>query len=100
MPSCGPLAKLAFVTMGGLLAWLATFGGLAAIGADPLEPSAPAAQEAGTADLDRTSLPIPEPIPPPIATLDARNAKAPPRFEVKAPAAAPNVLVVLIDDMG
>ena len=33
-------------------------------------------------------------------TLDARNAKAPPRFEVKAPAKAPNVLIVLIDDMG
>ncbi len=32
--------------------------------------------------------------------LDARNAKAPPRFDVKAPAGAPNVLIVLIDDMG
>ena len=35
-----------------------------------------------------------------IAELDVRNAKAPPRFEVKAPAGAPNVLIVLIDDMG
>jgi len=32
--------------------------------------------------------------------LDARDAKAPPRFEVKAPAGAPNVLIVLVDDMG
>ena len=32
--------------------------------------------------------------------LDARDAKAPPRFEIKAPAGAPNVLIVLIDDMG
>jgi arylsulfatase len=32
--------------------------------------------------------------------LDARNVKAPPRFEVKAPAGAPNVVIVLIDDMG
>ena len=29
-----------------------------------------------------------------------RNATPPPRFEVKAPAKAPNVLIVLIDDMG
>jgi arylsulfatase len=50
--------------------------------------------------LDRTTLPIPEPKLNPITTLDARNAKAPPRFEVKAPAGAPNVLIVLIDDMG
>jgi len=32
--------------------------------------------------------------------MDVRNVKPPPRFEVKAPAGAPNVLVVLIDDMG
>jgi arylsulfatase len=29
-----------------------------------------------------------------------RNAKAPPRFQVKAPAGAPNVLLVLLDDLG
>jgi arylsulfatase A-like enzyme len=51
-------------------------------------------------ELDRTHLPITEPKLDPITTFDARNAKAPPRFEVKAPAGAPNVLIVLIDDMG
>jgi len=50
--------------------------------------------------LDRTVLPIHEPQYPPISELDARKAQAPPRFEVKAPAGAPNVLIVLIDDMG
>ena len=50
--------------------------------------------------LDRTALPIPDPSYPPITTLDARNATPPPRFEVKAPPGAPNVLVILIDDMG
>lgn len=50
--------------------------------------------------LDRTVLPIHEPKLPPLTTLDVRNATAPPRFEVKAPAGAPNVLIVLIDDMG
>jgi len=50
--------------------------------------------------LDRTVLPIPEPTHPAITTLDVRNAKAPARFEVKAPKGAPNVVIVLIDDMG
>jgi arylsulfatase A-like enzyme len=50
--------------------------------------------------LDRTNLPIPEPKRAPVSELDARNAKAPARFEVKAPTGAPNVLIVLIDDMG
>ena len=50
--------------------------------------------------LDRTSLPIAEPDYPRSTVLDARDAKAPPRFEIKAPAGAPNVLIVLVDDMG
>ena len=50
--------------------------------------------------LNRTVLPIPEPNYPHSTVLDARDAKPPPRFEVKAPAGAPNVLLVLIDDMG
>ncbi|HQR44348.1 MAG TPA: sulfatase-like hydrolase/transferase, partial [Gemmatales bacterium] len=50
--------------------------------------------------LDRTILPIAEPPPPVITELDARNVKAPPRFQVTAPPGAPNVLIVLIDDMG
>jgi len=50
--------------------------------------------------LDRTALPIPEPKVVPITVLDARNAKAPPRFEVKPPKGAPNVVIVLIDDIG
>ena len=50
--------------------------------------------------LDRTVLPIQEPTYPNDTTLDARNAKAPARFEVKAPDKAPNVVIVLIDDQG
>lgn len=52
------------------------------------------------ADLDRTVLPIHEPVYPPITELDARNVTPPPPFELKAPANAPNVVIVLIDDMG
>ncbi len=50
--------------------------------------------------LDRTVLPIAEPNYPSITELDARNATPPPRFEIKAPKDAPNVLIVLIDDIG
>ncbi len=50
--------------------------------------------------LDRTVLPIHEPRQPSIRELDARNATAPPRFEVTAPEGAPNVVFVLIDDIG
>jgi arylsulfatase len=50
--------------------------------------------------INRTALPVPEPQPPTITELDARNVKSPPRFEVKAPKGAPNVVVVLLDDMG
>ena len=50
--------------------------------------------------FDRTTLPIKEPIRPLYKELDARNATAPARFEVKAPKGAPNVVLILIDDMG
>jgi len=50
--------------------------------------------------FDRTVLPIPEPVYPPVTELDARNVKPPPFFQIKAPVGAPNVLIVLIDDMG
>jgi arylsulfatase len=55
---------------------------------------------AGAQTLDRTVLPIAQPKPPTYSELDARNAKAPPFFQVEAPAGAPNVVIVLIDDMG
>jgi arylsulfatase A-like enzyme len=63
-----------------------------------LAAEAAAAPPAGS--LDRSVLPIAEPNPAPIEVLDARDAKAPPRFEVKAPEGAPNVIIFLIDDMG
>ncbi len=61
-----------------------------------------AAAMAGTTDvaLDRTVLPVAEPRRPAYRELDARNAQPPPRFEVKAPDGAPNVVIILIDDLG
>jgi len=50
--------------------------------------------------MDRRVLPIQEAEPPTIHEIDARKAKAPAQVEVKAPSGAPNVVVVLIDDIG
>ncbi len=54
----------------------------------------------GPAAMDRTVLPLAEPDYPLDTTLEASMAKAPARFEVKAPEKAPNIVVVLIDDQG
>lgn len=70
---------------------------------DPRSSSEAKTQQASAnqdLDFDRTVLPIKEPTYPAITELDARKAKAPARFGVKAPANAPNVVVVLIDDIG
>jgi arylsulfatase A-like enzyme len=58
------------------------------------------ASTSGGQEIDRTILPIREPDYPHSTVYDVRDAKAPPRFEVKAPEGAPNVLIVLVDDMG
>jgi arylsulfatase A-like enzyme len=50
--------------------------------------------------LDRTVLPVPEPKRPTYTEIDARKVPMPPRFEVKAPDGAPNVVIVLVDDLG
>ena len=50
------------------------------------------------AQVDRTELPIKGPWYPPITTLDARDATAPPVFEVTAPKDAPNVVVIETSD--
>ena len=63
----------------------------------------PPSEKAATSDsgsTDRSVLPLKEPAPPTYTELDVRNAKMPPRFEVKAPEGAPNVLLVLVDDLG
>ena len=54
----------------------------------------------GADKVDRSVLPIAEPKPPVITEIDARKVKMPPSFAVKAPKGAPNVVIVLIDDLG
>src|SRR5438874_11119145 len=65
------------------------------VGISSLLPVVSTAQQ-----IDRTVLPVKEPTYPESTVLDVRDAKAPPRFEVKAPAKAPNVVIVLLDDVG
>jgi arylsulfatase A-like enzyme len=74
-------------------------GALLFAGVLALAPGRSGADETAPA-IDRTVLPIAEPARPTYTELDARNAKPPPRFEVTAPAGAPNVVVVLLDDVG
>jgi arylsulfatase A-like enzyme len=59
-----------------------------------------AATAAMAAELDRTTLPIQEPKNPTSQTFDIKDATPPERFEIKAPDGAPNVIIVLIDDLG
>ena len=51
-------------------------------------------------ELDRTVLPIQPPTTEAITEMDARNVEKPDRFEVKAPEGAPNIVIVMIDDIG
>ena len=50
--------------------------------------------------LDRTILPIQEPKRPFFKELDVRKAKTPTHNTIKAPEGAPNVIIILIDDLG
>ena len=61
---------------------------------------APLFAQQSTGSLDRTVLPVQEPARPVYSEIDARNVAVPPRFEVKAPEGAPNVVIILIDDLG
>ncbi len=56
--------------------------------------------QAAADHFDRTVLPIAEPAYPGYTELDVRNTQPPPRFEVTAPDGAPNVIIILIDDLG
>ena len=50
--------------------------------------------------INREILPIQPPKIDPITEMDARNVKTPERLKLKAPEGAPNVVIVLIDDIG
>lgn len=54
----------------------------------------------GEDQINRTVLPIQPPPHDPVTIMDARDAVKPEPFKVSAPKGAPNVVVVLIDDIG
>lgn len=51
-------------------------------------------------EFERTILPFPNPEHPLITEPDIKKAKMPARIDLTAPKGAPNVLVIMIDDMG
>ncbi|OYY74068.1 MAG: arylsulfatase [Gammaproteobacteria bacterium 28-57-27] len=73
-------------------------GGLAA--AMSLAFASMASAQTGSAPLERSVLPIPDPARPVYTEIDARKVTPPPRAQVQPPAGAPNVVIVLIDDLG
>ena len=79
------MKKLALLTLSGVLALMMGCEGSAIAQGDA---------------LDRTSLPIQPPVAAPITELDARNVTPPPPFNITPPEGAPNVVIVLIDDIG
>ena len=70
--------------------------------AQPKVGAAPAPVAAAAVPLAREQLPIPDPKHVGLTTYDAKdpNTKYPPIKELRPPKEAPNVLIVLIDDVG
>src|SRR5690349_3732899 len=102
MTNSTKLLAVVCTTVGAALGYAAATGRLNAerlTAAQPKVEDKAAPTKAEPYKIDRTSLPIAEPKLPFSDVLDARDAKAPPRFQVKAPDGAPNVLIILIDDM-
>ena len=51
-------------------------------------------------EFDRTKLPIAEPRPEKVTKVLPSEVPLPPQWEVTAPAGAPNVVIILLDDVG
>src|SRR6478752_4456860 len=66
------------------------------------KPSKVVKSDDGRDAVQRSVLPIPDVTPPGLTTFDAKDpdTKYPPIRQLRPPAGAPNVLVVLIDDAG
>ncbi len=54
----------------------------------------------GAYQMDRSILPIQPPNQEKVTIMDARDAEKPESFKITAPEGAPNIVVVLIDDIG
>ena len=56
--------------------------------------------QAQAREFDRTTLPIAEPRPEKVTKVLPSEVPMPPQWEVTAPAGAPNVVIILLDDVG
>ena len=56
--------------------------------------------DAAATDIDRSRLPIPQPAPAPVTALLPEDVELPTPWEVRAPEGAPNIVIVLLDDIG
>lgn len=96
---------VAIAILAAALGWIAVSSGTTMF-AQENQPAAKSAMPPAVIDEpasvagDRTVLPLTESYRKPITTFDVRNVKAPPVFQVRPPKGAPNVVVILIDDLG
>jgi arylsulfatase len=79
---------------------LLSFVSIFAASSTVLAQQSPKLPPPATTFMDREVLPIKAPYMAPITTMDARDINSPPVFEVTAPKSAPNVIIVLVDDLG
>jgi len=70
------------------------------IGISPTLVQAQTFVDLDSVPIDRTVLPLQAPYNKPITALDVRDVKALPVFQVQAPKDAPNVVIIMIDDLG
>ena len=56
--------------------------------------------EVSATAIDRTRLPIAQPVPAKVTQVLPADAVMPEPWEVKAPEGAPNVVIILLDDIG
>ena len=77
---------------------IALGGGILALAACSTQLGLP--NKANSAQFDRTKLPIAEPRPEKVTKVLPSEVPLPPQWEVTAPAGAPNVVIILLDDVG
>jgi hypothetical protein len=87
-------------SVGKVAVFYVALAGIAAILSHPQSGLAAGEQQAEMVPLNRLVLPILEPKRATSSVLDVRDAKMPPQFAVKAPEGSPNVVIVLVDDLG
>ena len=95
MPSRGSLAKIAIVTVGGLIGWLAAFRSDSAEGQARVQAAGAARPAEGGGSIPRPDQPFQG-----VAGRTLAGSKPDYPKPVKAPNDAPNVLLVLVDDAG